>query len=65
MPHLSGQATLRELRRIDARVKVILSSGFNEAEATLSFEDGELAGFLQKPYSGASLANRVSSALRG
>ena len=32
MPHMDGEETFRELRRLDADVPVILSSGYNEQE---------------------------------
>jgi two-component system, cell cycle sensor histidine kinase and response regulator CckA len=50
MPHLDGEQTFRELRRIHSDVCVILSSGYNEQSATNRFAGKGLAGFLQKPY---------------
>lgn len=50
MPHMDGQETFRELRRIRQDVIVILSSGYNEKEATEQFAGKGLAGFIQKPY---------------
>ncbi len=50
MPHMDGEQCFRELRRIRADVKVIMSSGFNEQEVTQKFIGKGLAGFLQKPY---------------
>ncbi len=50
MPHLNGEETFRELRRIRPEVRVILSSGYNEQEATNRFTGKGLAGFIQKPY---------------
>ncbi|WP_407942744.1 response regulator [Mariprofundus ferrooxydans] len=51
MPKMDGSECFRELRRINPGVKVVLSSGYNEEEATSRFTDKGLAGFLQKPYS--------------
>jgi CheY-like chemotaxis protein len=59
MPHLNGEETFRELRRVKPDVKVILSSGFSEQEATLQFAGKGLAGFLQKPYRAAQLIEAV------
>ncbi len=64
MPLMTGEETLRRLRAIDPNVTVILSSGFNESEATQHFEGEGLAGFLQKPYTLTSLGARVQEALR-
>jgi DNA-binding response OmpR family regulator len=50
MPHLDGEQTYRELRRIRGDVRAILCSGFNEQSATSRFAGKGLAGFLQKPY---------------
>jgi len=50
MPHMDGEETFRELRRIRADVRVILSSGYNEQEVVQRFAGKGLAGFVQKPY---------------
>jgi FixJ family two-component response regulator len=42
---------------------VILSSGYNEVEATSHFVGKGLAGFIQKPYNMATLTNKVMSYL--
>jgi PAS domain S-box-containing protein len=56
MPRMSGEETLVLLQTIQPDVRVILSSGYNEAEAIGHFEGKGLAGFLQKPYTAAGLA---------
>ncbi len=50
MPHMDGEEAFREMRRINPRVRVILSSGYNENEVTERFSGKGLAGFIQKPY---------------
>jgi len=50
MPKMDGKTAFREMRRIDPDTKVILSSGYNEQEATSHFAGKGLAGFIQKPY---------------
>jgi len=50
MPKMDGKSCFTELRRINKQVKVILSSGYNEEEATGCFAGQGLAGFIQKPY---------------
>lgn len=50
MPHLDGPQTFREMRRIRANVKAILTSGYNEQTAIDQFAGKGLAGFLQKPF---------------
>jgi len=50
MPKMDGKACFRELRRINKKVKVILSSGYSEEDATGRFSGKGLSGFVQKPY---------------
>lgn len=63
MPGWSGERTLRELRHLDPEVRIILSSGYNEIEATQQFTGKALTGFLQKPYSTEQLLNAVKQHL--
>jgi PAS domain S-box-containing protein len=63
MPGMSGEETMREIRKIRPDVSVVLSSGYNEADALRRFEGQHLSGFLQKPYSGRTLALRVREAI--
>jgi two-component system, cell cycle sensor histidine kinase and response regulator CckA len=50
MPHMDGAATMLQLRQIQPDVRVILSSGYTEEEATRHFSDRDPIAFLQKPY---------------
>ena len=67
MPGLSGEETFHELCQIRPDVSVVLSSGYNELEATRRFNNGEkLAAFLQKPYTAEQLGQclaRVTAAM--
>jgi len=63
MPKMDGKACFRELRHMSPDVKVILSSGYNEQEATSQFAGKGLAGFIQKPYSPESLSEIVHKAI--
>ncbi len=65
MPVMGGEEALGHLQQIDAKVKVILSSGFNEVEAVQRFAGKGLAGFLQKPYSAEDLARKVKEVMAG
>jgi len=44
-------------------VKIVLSSGSNEAEAIQRFAGQRLSGFIQKPYTAAQLAEKVKTVL--
>ncbi len=63
MPHLDGEACFRELRRVRADVRVVLSSGYNEQELINRFAGKGLAGFIQKPYRPAQLADKLREVL--
>jgi signal transduction histidine kinase/CheY-like chemotaxis protein len=63
MPGIGGEETLRQIQAIRPEVKVILSSGYNEAEVVRKFTGKGLAGFLQKPYTSVALVEKVSAAL--
>jgi PAS domain S-box-containing protein len=65
MPVMNGEQALTLMRSIDSAVPVVLSSGFNEAEATKRFEGKGVAAFLQKPYTPADLAEKIKAVLRG
>jgi len=49
MPGLSGEETYDELRKINAEVPVILSSGYGPAEAASHYATLGPAGFLRNP----------------
>ncbi|MCX7667045.1 MAG: PAS domain S-box protein [Gemmataceae bacterium] len=63
MPNLDGEQTYRELRQINQKIPVILSSGYSnqlnqERYASLGF-----AGFIQKPFRYDELSDIVQKAL--
>jgi two-component system cell cycle sensor histidine kinase/response regulator CckA len=67
MPHLTGEEAFREMRTLHGEVRVVLTSGYNEHEATNRFVGKGLAGFIQKPYRPGELVdllNRVIGAKR-
>jgi CheY-like chemotaxis protein len=50
MPHMDGQQTFAELRRIRPDVRVVLMSGFSENDALDRFSGEGPESFLQKPF---------------
>jgi nitrogen-specific signal transduction histidine kinase/ActR/RegA family two-component response regulator len=62
MPGLSGEQTFQEMRAIRPELPVIASSGYSEAEALARFGHG-IAGFVQKPYTAATLAGKVAEVM--
>jgi PAS domain S-box-containing protein len=64
MPDMDGSTVFRELKIIQPDVTVILSSGYNEQDATNRFAGKGLAGFLQKPYTPNALYKKLSEVLK-
>ena len=63
MPGMSGEEMLPELKKIRPEVKVLLSSGYTESDSMTVFQGQQVCGFLQKPYTAATLAETVTLAL--
>jgi PAS domain S-box-containing protein len=63
MPRMSGEEALAELRKIRPEVKVLVSSGYSESETMTMFKGQRVSGFIQKPYTGAGLAEKVKICL--
>jgi len=65
MPVMSGEEALAKMKAVNPNVPIVLSSGFNEAQALHRFEGKGLAGFLQKPYKAGALVEAVRRFTRG
>ena len=65
MPHLDGEQTFTELRRIRPDVRVVLMSGFNAHEVLVRFSGKGLASFLQKPFTLVELRALLRAVLEG
>ncbi len=63
MPHLSGAEVFEEIRRMRTDARVIVTSGYNEKEATSRFSGTAFAGFIQKPYTPQALVAKVSEVI--
>lgn len=63
MPAMSGEQALPELRKLRPGLKVLVSSGYNEAETLALFKGHPVSGFIQKPYTSRRLAEKVKSTL--
>ena len=64
IPRMSGEEVFQEMRRIQPSVRVVLSSGYTEEQATQSLEAKGLAGFIQKPYQPIALTAKMCKALQ-
>jgi nitrogen-specific signal transduction histidine kinase/CheY-like chemotaxis protein len=65
MPVMDGPATLAELRRLRPDVKVLLASGFDQAETSERCGTERPDAFLQKPYRLATLRKAVEAVRLG
>ncbi len=63
MPRLNGSEAYRQMRAHRPDVRVVLTSGFAEQEATSGFEGKGLCGFLRKPFRADDLLNAVFTAV--
>jgi two-component system cell cycle sensor histidine kinase/response regulator CckA len=63
MPVMNGEEAFEQMKAIRPDVKVVLSSGYNEVDAIRRFTGKGIAGFIQKPYPAARLAEKLKSIL--
>jgi len=63
MPHMNGWETIAALRRIRPDIPVILSSGYDEAQAMDGEHDDQPQAFLPKPYNMKALKDALTNAL--
>ena len=64
MPVMDGVECLKELKKIDQGVKVILSSGYNKQDVESKIHLNDIAGYLKKPYSLNALRTAVKEILK-
>jgi len=63
MPGIDGLSTLRQLRKINPRVRALLSSGYTIGGRVDDLLRAGLSGFLQKPYTVEAVDEKVRAAL--
>ncbi len=63
MPEMGGDEVLPELRKLRPNAKVVVSSGYSEAEALTLFAGQTVSGFIQKPYTASRLAETLKEIL--
>ncbi|MCX7935248.1 MAG: response regulator, partial [Planctomycetota bacterium] len=64
MPKRSGHETFVALRKINPKVKVLITSGYSLAEEAKQVMDEGAVGFLQKPFRCEELSRKVAEALK-
>jgi len=65
MPHLDGWETLAALRRLSPDVRVVLTSGYDEAHVMAEDRGEQPQAFLAKPFSIEALRHALERALDG
>jgi PAS domain S-box-containing protein len=63
MPYMDGLATIRALKRLDDKVKIIASSGLKENSRAIEATKLGISAFLPKPYTAEQLLNALNQAL--
>lgn len=63
MPRMDGHEVWRYIRRVRPDMKIIVSSGFNEAEAMRQFTETSGLEFIQKPYTATALVRKIRGVL--
>ena len=61
MPGLTVQQTVEQLRFVQPDLPILLSSGFDESNVLRKLHNGQLFGFIQKPYTPSELAGKVKA----
>ncbi len=63
MPGIGGKETFLKLKKINPRIKVLLSSGYSANEGVGDILKERLGGFIQKPYKDDELIGKVREIL--
>jgi CheY-like chemotaxis protein len=63
MPGMSAQQAVQGIQTGWPEARILLSSGYDEEEVLGRFAGTQLAGFLQKPYTPAQLAEKIKAAI--
>ena len=64
MPYSDGPATIRELQKLDPRVKIIASSGLAANDSIVDATNAGVKTFLPKPYTEEKLLEVVEETLK-
>ncbi|MDO8728216.1 MAG: response regulator [Candidatus Methanoperedens sp.] len=65
MPVMDGEASIREIRKIDTGVKIIAVSGLVEKDRLAKIADTGVLAFLPKPYTAERLLKTIHEVLSG
>ena len=65
MPVMDGYEMLRELKKLDPELPIVISSGFGEGEVTAGIEPEDIAGLVSKPYNPDQLRDVLKKVVEG
>ncbi len=65
MPRMGGMETLREIRKTDKEVRVIILTGYGEAGSIREAENLDVFEYASKPFRNATIIGSVREALAG
>ncbi len=63
MPVMDGYNLFLELKRLDAELPIVISSGFGDADITSKISRDDIAGLISKPYNFDLLRNVIRDAV--
>ena len=63
MPEIDGVNFVKEVRKINKSIPIILMSGYNIHEIVLQFSGFNISGFLQKPFTLESIKEKLTENL--
>jgi PAS domain S-box-containing protein len=63
MPVMGGRETFEQMREIDSKVKVIISSGFSKGDSMAEMKKNGISGFIRKPFRQAELSKIVAESI--
>ncbi len=63
LPRLSGNQVFEEMKKINPKARIVLTSGFDEQEVSDLFNETGFAGFIQKPFTTSNLIDEFNKIL--
>ena len=63
MPNMGGRETFLKMKKINPKVKALLSTGYSQSGKAQEILDNGVLGFIQKPYQLRALLSKVRSVL--
>jgi two-component system cell cycle sensor histidine kinase/response regulator CckA len=64
MPEFGGKEVFEQLRGINPKARIVITSGYGQDPAVDSLMDAGAKGFLQKPYRLSQLSEALAAAMK-